>query len=51
MRQGPVTNVPISIKSLENYVISIWADPTMINNHFGDTPIFGTIENLLEVEK
>ena len=51
MRQGPVTNVPISIKSLESNVISIWADPAMTNNHFGDTPIFGTIEKLLTVEK
>jgi hypothetical protein len=51
MRQGPVTNVPISIESLESNVISIWVDPAMINNHFGDTPIFGTIEKLLEVEK
>jgi hypothetical protein len=44
MRQGPVTNVPISIKSLESNVISMWADPAMTNNRFGDTPIFGTIE-------
>jgi hypothetical protein len=51
MRQGPVVNVPMSIKSLESNVISIWADPTMTNNHFGDTPIFGTIEKLIEVEK
>jgi hypothetical protein len=51
MRQGPLTNVPISIKSLESNVISIWADPTMTSNHFGDTPIFGTIDKLLEVEK
>ena len=51
MRQGAVTNVPVSIKSLESNVISIWADPAMTNNHFGDTPIFGTIEKLLTVEK
>ena len=51
MRQGPVTNVPVSIKSMESNVISIWADPAMINNHFGNTPIFGTIEKLLTVEK
>jgi hypothetical protein len=51
MRQGPVINVPISIKSMESNVISIWADPAMINNHFGNTPIFGTIEKLLKVEK
>ena len=51
MRQGPVENVPVSIKRIDNNVISIWADPTMINNHFGNTPIFGTIEKLLSVEK
>src|SRR5918999_3837693 len=51
MRQGPVTNVPVSIKSMESNAIRIWADPAMINNHFGNTPIFGTIEKLLKVEK
>jgi hypothetical protein len=52
MRQGPVPNVPLSIKTIENNVISIWVDPTMINFiHFGNTPIFGTIEKLLTVEK
>ena len=51
MRQGPVENVPVSIKRIDNNVISIWADPTMINNHFGNTPIFGTIEKLLTVEE
>ena len=51
MRQGPVENVSVSIKRIDNNVISIWADPTMINNHFGNTPIFGTIEKQLRVEK
>jgi hypothetical protein len=51
MRQGPVENIPVSIKRMDNNVISIWADPTMINNHFGNTPIFGTIEKQLSVEK
>ena len=51
MRQGPVENVSVSIKRIDNDVISIWADPTMINNHFGNTPIFGTIEKQLRVEK
>src|SRR5919106_4456992 len=51
MRQGPVENVPVSIKRIDNNVISIWADPTMTNNHFGNTPIFGTIEKLLTVEE
>ena len=51
MRQGPVENVSVSIKRIDNDVISIWADPAVINNHFGNTPIFGTIEKLLEVGK
>jgi hypothetical protein len=51
MRQGPVPDVPISIKAMENNAVSIWVDPTKIQNHFGNTPIFGTIERLLEVAK
>jgi hypothetical protein len=51
MKQGPVPDVPVSIKAMDNNAMSIWADPTKIQNHFGNTPIFGTIEKLLEVEK
>ena len=51
MRQGPVHDVPLSIKAMENNAVSIWVDPTKIQNHFGNTPIFGTIEKLIEVEK
>jgi hypothetical protein len=51
MRQGPVENVPVSIKRIDNNVISLWADPAMIDNHFGNTPIFGTIEKQLRVVK
>ena len=51
MRQGPVPDVPISIKAMDNNAISIWVDPTKINNHFGNTPIFGTIAKLINVEK
>ena len=51
MRQGPVHDVPISIKAMDNNAVSIWVDPTKIQNHFGNTPIFGTIEKLLEVHK
>ena len=51
MRQGPVPDVPVSIKTMENNAVSIWVDPTKINNHFGNTPIFGTIVKLLKVEK
>ena len=51
MRQGPVPDVPVSIKAMENNAVSIWVEPTKIQNHFGNTPIFGTIEKLLKVEK
>jgi hypothetical protein len=51
MRQGPVPDVPISINAMDNNTISIWADPTKVNNHFGNTPIFGIIAKLLNVEK
>lgn len=51
MRQGPVSDVPISIKAMDSNAISIWVDPTKINNHFGNTPIYGTIAKLLKVEK
>lgn len=51
MRQGPVPDVPLSIKAMDNNAVSIWVDPTKSQNHFGNTPIFGTIEKLLEVKK
>jgi hypothetical protein len=51
MRQGPVTDVPMSIKAMDNNAISVWIDPTKIQNHFGNTPIFGTIEKLIEIAK
>ena len=51
MRQVPVPDVPISIKTMDNNAVSIWVDPTKINNHFGNTAIFGTITKLLKVEK
>ena len=51
LRQGPVPDVPISIKAMDNNAVSIWVDPTKVNNHFGNTPIFGTIEKLLKVQK
>jgi hypothetical protein len=51
MREGPVPDVPLSIKAMDNNAVSIWVDPTKIQNHFGNTPIFGTIEKLIEVKK
>jgi hypothetical protein len=51
MKQGPVSDVPISIKEMDSNAVSIWIDPTKINNHFGNTPIYGVIAKLLKVEK
>jgi hypothetical protein len=51
MKDAPVNNVPLSIKSMNNNVISIWVDPTKTNNHFGDTPIFGVIQQNIVIKK
>jgi hypothetical protein len=51
MRDGPVHGVPVTITSQESNIISIEADAAMINNHFGDNPIYGTISKLIEVRK
>src|SRR5918992_2592034 len=37
LKEGPVDNVPVSIKRIDNNVVSIWADPARVNNHFGNT--------------
>ena len=51
MKDGPVNDVPISVKVLDNNVISIWMDPTKINNHFGNTPIYGQIIQDIVIKK
>jgi hypothetical protein len=28
---------------MENNTVSIWLDPTRTSNHFGETPIYGTV--------
>lgn len=44
MKDGPITNVPTNITILGDSAISIWLDPSKVNNHFGDSPIYGTQE-------
>jgi hypothetical protein len=51
MKNVPVQSVPISIKILSGNIISIWADPTKLNNHFGNTPIFGTVMKDVIIKK
>jgi len=36
-------NVLTSIKLMDKGTISLWVDPRKINNHFGNTPIYGII--------
>ncbi|MFL6409410.1 MAG: hypothetical protein ACJ71F_20380 [Nitrososphaeraceae archaeon] len=51
MKEGPVNDVPISIRTFDDNVISILVDPTKTMNHFGNTPIYGTITREVLVRK
>ncbi|HZD36389.1 MAG TPA: hypothetical protein VE130_14395 [Nitrososphaeraceae archaeon] len=51
MRDGPVNDVPITITVMQGNVISISLEPSMINNHFGDTPIYGVVKKAISVMK
>jgi hypothetical protein len=42
LKKGPVTGVPISIKLMGPQAMSLLIDPTKTENHFGNTPIYGT---------
>jgi hypothetical protein len=39
MKEGPVNDVPISIRTFDDNVISIWVDPAKTMNHVGNTPM------------
>ena len=41
MRDGPVSNVPTTWTINNNNTLAISMDPSKINDHFGDTPIYG----------
>jgi hypothetical protein len=51
MKEGPVNDVPISIRTLNNNIVSIWVDPAKTMSHFGNTPIYGTIAQYVVVRK
>jgi hypothetical protein len=51
MKEGPVNGVPISIRTFDDNVISIWVDPAKTMNHFGNTPIYGTVTQAVLVRK
>jgi len=41
MKDGPVSNVSTTWTTYNNNTIAIEIDPSKINNHFGETPIYG----------
>jgi hypothetical protein len=43
MREGPVADVPTTIK-VTGEIISIFPDPSKVKDHFGNTPIYGAIQ-------
>ena len=49
MKDGPISNVPTTWTINNNNTLAISMDPSKINDHFGDTPIYG-IEQTPEKE-
>jgi hypothetical protein len=43
LRAGPVTDILTSITIMGDKVISIWLDPSRVDNHYGNTPIYGLV--------
>jgi hypothetical protein len=47
LKKGPVAGVPISIKLMGPQAMSLWIDPAKTENHFGNTPIYGTQHRIM----
>ncbi len=43
MRDGPVPDVPLTIKIFNGAVIGLWIGPDKVDNHFGSDPIYGIL--------
>ncbi|MGA9844291.1 MAG: hypothetical protein WBQ25_18470, partial [Nitrososphaeraceae archaeon] len=43
LKNGPVNNVPLSIKITNGGDFNLKVDPKLTENHFGDTPIQGKV--------
>lgn len=43
MREGPVPDVQTTIEIAQDTVIAISPDPAALENHFGDSPIYGIV--------
>jgi hypothetical protein len=51
MKEGPVNAVPVTVRTMEDNVISIMPDPAKTKDHFGNTPIYGTIIKDVRIKK
>ena len=43
MRDGPVADVPLTIKIFNKSVIGLWIGPDKVDGHFGADPIYGIL--------
>lgn len=43
MKDGPVSDVPLTIKIFNGSVIGLWIGPDKVDSHFGSDPIYGTL--------
>lgn len=43
MKDGPITEVPLTIKVFNKAVIGFWIGPDMVSGHFGSGPVYGTL--------
>ena len=51
MREGPVPDVPTTIQIAQDKVIAITPDPAALQNHFGNTPIYGIVVSAEMIEE
>lgn len=45
MEDDLITDIPTAITFANDKVVSIWLDPSSINNHLGNTPLYGLIKS------
>ncbi|UVS68788.1 hypothetical protein [Nitrososphaera viennensis] len=43
LKGGPVEDVPVTIRILDNTVLALTIGPDKVDNHFGADPIYGTV--------
>lgn len=51
MREGPVQGVQTTIEIAQDKVIAITPDPAALENHFGNTPIYGIVASPEMIEQ